>query len=148
MSKEFPEIIPRVETYGTQRAFRYKDIRYRLKGSICKGCNEKYFPAREGSLCPKCGGREFEDYYPPKTGQVDAHWLDNIGYPASGYTDGFQRSIVTVRLDDGLHIVSEVVDCEERELKKGTRVRMAFRKHKREETGNFTYGYKFVLDED
>lgn len=143
MSEEYPEMIPRTEVHGTRRTYRTKDIRYHLKGSICKDCGEKYFPPREGLFCPNCEGRDLEDYFPPREGEVLACWIDDVGYPAVGYTDLPPRSIVIVKLDDGIHILSEVVEKEGERVEKGTRVRMVVRKHKREDTGNWVYGYKF-----
>lgn len=51
-----------------------------------------------------------------------------------------------IRLDDGIHVISEIVEQEGALVKKGTRVRMVIRKHKREDTGNWVYGYKFVVE--
>ncbi len=147
MSNEFPEMIPRTECHSTRRTYRTKDSRYHMKGSYCTDCGEKYFPPRQGLRCPNCGGRDLQDYYPPKRGEVLTSWKDDVGYPATGYTDFPPRTIVVVKLDDGLHIISEVVEMEGELVEKGTPVKMVIRKHKREDTGNWVYGYKFALAE-
>ncbi len=145
MSGQFPELIPRVEVQGTIRTYRTKDSRYHIKGSQCEDCQEKYYPPREGLDCPNCGSRNLKDYYPPKKGEVVTCWIDDVGYPAVGYTDLPPRTIVVVKLEDGLHVLSEVVELEGEPVEPGTKVNMIIRKHKREETGNWVYGYKFAI---
>lgn len=145
MSNQFPEMVPRVEPYGTMRTFRTKDSRYHMKGSRCEKCQEKYYPPREGLFCPNCGSRELVDYFPPKTGKVVSSWVDDVGYPAVGYNELPPRTIVAVKLDDGIHVISEIVEMEGEDVEPGTQVKMVVRKHKREDTGNWVYGYKFKL---
>ncbi len=146
MSYQYPEIVPRVEVQSTRRMYRTKDSRYHMKGSRCTECGQLYYPPREGLLCPKCSGKNLVPYYPAQSGEVLASWIDDVGYPAVGYTDLPPRTIVMIRLDDGIHVISEIVEQEGSLVKKGTRVRMIIRKHKREDTGNWVYGYKFVID--
>lgn len=143
---EFPEIIPRLEAYSTMRTYRTRDSRYHLKGSRCADCGELYFPPRAGLVCPKCMGRNLVDYLPPKRGVVVTCWVDDVAYPAIGYTEQPPRSIVVVRLEDGIHVISEVVEAEGARIEAGTRVRAVIRKHKREDTGNWVYGYKFLVE--
>ena len=146
-NSQFPEMVPRVEPYGSQRNYRSKDMRYHIRGSRCVECGEVYFPPKDGLFCPKCNGREFEAYYPPKKGEVVTDFVDEIGYPPIGYNDGPSRTIVVVKLDDGIHVLSEIVEVEGERVASGTRVKMVVRKHKREDNGNWVYGYKFILDE-
>lgn len=145
-NSQFPEMVPRVEPYGSQRNYRTRDIRYHFRASRCQDCGEVYFPPREDLFCPNCNGRSFETYYPPKTGEVVTDFVDDIGYPPVGYNDGPPRTIVIVRLDDGVHVLSEVVELEGASAEPSTRVRMVLRKHKREDNGNWVYGYKFIVD--
>jgi uncharacterized OB-fold protein len=147
MSYEFPEIVPRTEVQSTKRTYRTKDSRYHMRGSRCTDCEQLYYPPREGLICPNCFGKNLEPYTPSPTGEVLASWIDDVGYPAVGYTDFPPRTIVAIRLDDGIHIISEIVEQEGKLVPTGSRVRMVIRKHKREDTGNYVYGYKFVLEE-
>lgn len=155
MNVEFPELIPRLESYGTIKTWREHEGRYRLLGTKCKNCGEKWFPPRTGLPCPKClEMNTMESYECAQTGEVISLQLEVMGYPAMGYGELAPRKIVMIRLDDGIHVISEVVDCGENDVvpakptegKPGTRVKMVFRKHKREESGNWMYGYKFVID--
>jgi uncharacterized OB-fold protein len=63
-----------------------------------------------------------------------------------GYADLPQRFVAIVRLDDGTHIETELVDISEEQVNEnqaGLRVRLVFRKIRRESNGNWCYGYKF-----
>ena len=153
MNTEFTEVIPRLESYGTIKTWRERHGRYRLQGTKCKACNEKWFPPRTGMPCPKCHAMNtMEAYECARTGEVVSLQSEVMGYPAMGYGELAPRQICMIKLDDGIHIISEVMDAPEGDVKPrsgktpGTRVRMTFRKHKREDTGNWMYGYKFVID--
>jgi uncharacterized OB-fold protein len=61
-----------------------------------------------------------------------------------GYADLPQRYVGVVRLDDGLHIETEIVDASSETVKAGLRVGLVFRKLRRESNGNEQYGYKFA----
>ncbi|MEW6522614.1 MAG: OB-fold domain-containing protein [Bacillota bacterium] len=143
---QFPEGVPRLESYSTIRAWRERLGRYRLRGSKCRVCGALWFPSRMGMVCPQCLQLDQEDYECARTGVVVVHELEVMGYPAMGYGELAPRHICMIRLDDGVHILSEVTDAREERVGPGTRVRMVFRKHKREETGNWMYGYKFVIE--
>jgi uncharacterized OB-fold protein len=72
---------------------------------------------------------------------------DNMGFPAWGYGDDLPRFMVIVRLDDGIHVMADVVDVADPvEVVPGARVKMVLRKHRREDTGAWVYGYRFVLE--
>lgn len=144
MSDQFPEILPRLESYSMMRTWRERFGRYRLVGSICKTCGEKWFPRRDGMNCPHCTGVDLEPYECAHTGTVEQIQIEDMGYPVMGYGDWAPRIIVTVQLDDGVMILTEIVDAALEEVKKGTRVRMVLRKHKREETGGWMYGFMFT----
>jgi uncharacterized OB-fold protein len=74
---------------------------------------------------------------------------DDLGFPAIGYGDYLPRLQAIVRLDDGIHVISDIMEVEDSEMVKvGARVKMVLRKHKREDTGAWVYGFRFVLDEN
>jgi uncharacterized OB-fold protein len=145
MSSQYPEIVPRLESYSMMRTWRERHGRYRLVGSQCKSCGEKWFPRREGLNCPHCKGIELEPYECAHTGVVEQLQIENMGYPVMGYGDWAPRMIVTILLDDGITVLSEIVDASPEEVHKGSRVKMVLRKHKREETGGWMYGFMFTL---
>jgi uncharacterized OB-fold protein len=146
MSSEFPEIIPKLESYSCLKTWRERLGRYRIMGSRCKKCGEIWFPSRKGLMCPVCYNREMDDHECAHAGEITEHNAEVMGYPAMGYGELAPRNIVMIKLDDGVHILSEVVDASAEECKTGTRVKMVLRKHRREDSGNWLYGYKFVLE--
>ena len=88
-----------------------------------------------------------EPYECAHSGEIVTVAPDNLGFPATGYGEVLPRQIVVVRLDDGVHILTEIMEVEDpSETKAGVRVRMELRKHKREDTGAWVYGYRFILD--
>jgi uncharacterized OB-fold protein len=148
MNNQFPEQIVRLDTFSSAVWHRSRAARYRLEGTRCKQCGEKYFPPRTGLICPACHAREMEPYQCADTGEIVAFALDDLGFPATGYGDYMPRLQAMIRLDDGIHIMSDIMEVEEpTEVNPGDRVRMVLRKHKREDTGAWVYGYRFVLDQ-
>ncbi|MCK4908391.1 MAG: OB-fold domain-containing protein [Planctomycetes bacterium] len=143
---EFPELVPRLESYATLKTWRERHGRYRMQGTKCKKCGEKWFPPRVGLPCPKCYAYDMEPFECADKGVVTTVQIEVMGYPCMGYGELSPRKICMIKLDDGINIISEVVDAAPEDVKEGVRVKMVFRKHKREENGNWVYGYKFVLD--
>jgi uncharacterized OB-fold protein len=147
MSREFPEPIVRIDTFSSAVWYRGKRGRYLIEGSKCGACGELYFPPRQGLLCPACHERQMVPYQCADKGQVVAAAEDNMGFPAWGYGDDLPRQMVVVQLDDGVQVLGDVVDLEPgQKVGAGMRVQAVFRKHRREDSGAWVYGFRFVLD--
>ena len=121
------------------RYWRNEIPRYRLKGEACSACGNKYFPARP--VC-SCGSTEFNDYYLSKRGEVIT-WTVIKNAPI-----GFQKYVpyvvALIELDDGLRIMSQVVDIKPNDISSGLKVEACFRKVKEDgNDGILQYGYKF-----
>jgi uncharacterized OB-fold protein len=147
MSDQFPEQFVRWDTFSSALWYRTKAGRYRIEGTQCKKCGEKYFPPRTGLICPACHERAMEPYQCAQTGEVVTAALDDVGFPAVGYGDALPRVQAIVRLDDGIHLMVDILQVTDpSEVQPGSRVKMVLRKHKREDAGAWVYGYGFVLD--
>lgn len=147
MSNQFPEQFVRWDTFSSALWYRSRAGRYRLEGTRCTGCGEKFFPPRTGLICPACHTRAMEPYQCAQTGEVVTVALDDVGFPALGYGDAMPRVQAIIRLDDGIHLMVDIIRVENpAEVQPGTRVKMVLRKHKREDTGAWVYGFGFVLD--
>ena len=147
MSQEFPEPVVRLDTFSSAVWYRGKRGRYLIEGSRCGACGEKFFPPRKGLLCPACLERKMEPYRCAQSGVIVAHVKDDMGFPAWGYGDDLPRRMVVVRLDDGVHVLGDVVDVGPGEdVAAGLRVKAVLRKHRREDTGAWVYGFRFVRD--
>ena len=146
MNTEFPEFFVRLDTFSSAVWYRNKAGRYRLEGTQCGACGQKFYPGRVGLVCPTCLKREMQPYECAHTGEIVALALDDIGFPAHGYGDYMPRIMIMVRLDDGIHVMSELMDVSSpADAQVGMRVRMVLRKHRREDTGAWVYGSRFVL---
>jgi uncharacterized OB-fold protein len=143
---EFRDQVYRHATYGSVKSWRERLGRYRVVGSRCVGCEAIYFPRRPS--CASCQGREMAPYQCSHTGTVVVAWPQINLTRLMGYADLSQRQIAIVRLDDGIHIETEIVDVTPQQAQPGLRVRLAFRKLRRESNGNEMYGYKFAPVEE
>lgn len=147
MSEQFPEQFVRWDTFSSALWYRTRAARYRLEGTRCAACGEKFFPPRTGLICPSCHARAMEPYSCAQTGEIVAVALDDVGFPAVGYGDNLPRVQAIVRLDDGIHLMVDIMQvADPAEVQVGARVKMVLRKHKREDTGAWVYGCGFVLD--
>ena len=121
------------------RYWRNEVPRYRLVGEECVACGNKYFPARP--VC-SCGATEFKEYALSKRGEV-VTWtvINNAPIGFEKYTP---YNVALIELEDGLRLISQLVDVEPQEISSGMKVEACFRKVKEDgKTGILQYGYKF-----
>jgi uncharacterized OB-fold protein len=121
------------------RYWRNEVPRYRLVGEECAQCGNKYFPARP--VC-SCGSTEFKAYSLAKKGEV-VTWtvINNAPIGFEKYTP---YMVALIELEDGLRLISQLVDAEPEEVSAGMKVEACFRKVKEDgKTGILQYGYKF-----
>ena len=122
------------------RYWREIKYRYRLIGELCTECGAIIFPRR--SLCPHCGCRELEECKLSETGTV-LSWTV-IQHPPKGYEKYAPYVVALIKLDDGVQILSQVVDVEPEEMRVGLRVEATFRRVREDgSSGIIEYGYKF-----
>ncbi|UCD77502.1 MAG: hypothetical protein JSW26_19080 [Desulfobacterales bacterium] len=146
--------IYRQGVYHPAKSWRERQGRYRLMGSRCTACGALFFPRCQ--CCSRCGGTPLAPYQCTPTGRVIAGWSPAEMTTPSGYGNQMPRYVVLVRLDDGVHIKGEVVDIGEDQLepamegfdlkkpREGLRVQAVLRRLRRESTGSWLYGFKFV----
>lgn len=147
MNPEFTDQFVRWDTFSSALWHRTRRARYRLEGTRCSRCGEKYFPPRTGLICPACHARAMEPYACAQQGEIVAVALDDLGFPALGYGDTLPRVQAIVRLDDGIHLMVDLLQlADPSEAQPGARVKLVLRKHRREDTGAWVYGYGFILD--
>jgi len=146
MSEQFTDPFVRWDTFSSALWYRTRAARYRLEGSRCKSCGAIFFPPKIGLICPACHQRQMESYTCAQQGEIVAVALDDVGFPAVGYGDNLPRVQAIVRLDDGVHLMVDLLQIRDvSEAQVGKRVKMVLRKHKREDTGAWVYGYGFVI---
>ena len=88
-----------------------------------------------------------EPYQCAQTGSIVTVAPDDVGFPALGYGENLPRIQAIVRLDDGIHLMTDIIQvADPAVVQPGARVKMILRKHKREDTGAWVYGFGFILD--
>lgn len=132
--------------FNTFRAWRERLGRYRLAGSKCRSCGQIWFPKRHG-VCGKCNSQDLEDYECSHEGVVAEYTIKDEPFTHLAGSQLFGRGnrvIAMIKLDDGVHVWSDVEDCPPEKVRVGMRVRMVMRKWTRESNSNWQYGYRFV----
>ena len=126
---------------GSARYWREMPQRYRYEAAKCQKCGKVYFPPR--LVCRECRSQEFEKTTLAKTGTVETFTV--IRVPPSGFADEAPYAVGVVKLDDGVKLTAQIVDCDPGNISIGDRVRMEFRKIQEDgESGIICYGYKLV----
>jgi uncharacterized OB-fold protein len=121
------------------RYWRNEVPRYRLVGEECNQCGNKYFPAR--SVC-SCGSTDFKEYGLSKRGEVVTWTL--ISSAPIGFEKYTPYLVALIELEDGVRLISQVVDIEPEEVSSGLKVEACFRRVKEDgKDGIIHYGYKF-----
>lgn len=138
------------------RFWREIQTRYNIKGSKCRICGQVYFPPR--IVCRECK----ETYVEGKSGEKDTHIMDEVQLSGKGeiltYTTvhvappGFEDQVpynmVIVTLDEGPKITGQLVECENKDISIGDRVKVVYRRIREDgPSGAIHYGYKFKLDQ-
>lgn len=123
------------------RVWRSLPQRYRYEASKCKKCGQIYFPPR--LICQECRSTEMETVILAQEGVILSHTV--IRVPPAPLKDEAPYAIAIVKLDDGVKLTAQVVDCDPTNLKVGDRVKLEFRRVQTDgASGVIAYGYKFV----
>jgi uncharacterized protein len=126
---------------GSPRYWREMPQRYRYEAARCTSCGKIHFPPR--LVCSKCRGQKFETVTLAPEGTLETWTVIRVA--PSGFGDEAPYAVGVVKLDDGVRMTAQIVDCEPESLKMGARVRREFRKVQQDgESGVICYGYKFV----
>jgi len=121
------------------RYWREEKPRYRLIGEECTKCGAKHYP--KTPVCG-CGCTEFKPYKLTETGRVKS-WTVIRNAPL-GYEKFTPYVVALIELEDGVQILSQVVDVEFEAIKTGMKVEFTFRKVTEDgQAGILQYGYKF-----
>ncbi len=122
------------------RYWRETKYRYRLIGEKCTSCGATFFP--RNAVCLECGSKDLDECQLADKGRV-VTWTVVRNAP-----EGFEKYapyvVALVELDDGVRVLSQVVDVEPDEVESGMRVEAAFRRVREDgDSGIIEYGYKF-----
>ncbi|MBI4283169.1 MAG: Zn-ribbon domain-containing OB-fold protein [Chloroflexi bacterium] len=103
---------------------------HRLTAQRCSSCSHFRFPPQ--ALCPKCLSSEFEWAPLSGKGKIYSHvTYRRAWHPA--YQDKVPYNVSLVELDEGLRMVSNVIDCEPEKVYVGMTVEVVY-----EDVGDYT----------
>jgi uncharacterized OB-fold protein len=119
---------------------RFKE-RYQLVGSRCNHCGKSFYPIRV--ICPSCRrSGHMKDVKFSGKGKVYSYTV--IRTPPEGFREYVPYIVAIVELEEGAKVLSQVVDCDPKDVKIGMPVRSCFRRIRSEnDTGLVLYGFKF-----
>lgn len=125
------------------RYWREIPERYRMEAGKCTKCGSIHFPGR--AVCPDCGAKDFETIRLSGNGELLTFTVIRVA--PQGFGDLAPYAIGIVKLDEGVQVMGQVVDCDPEEIKIGDRVTTQFRRINEEgKAGMIIYGYKFTPD--
>ena len=126
---------------GSAKYWREVPQRYRYEAATCESCGKVFFPPR--LVCSGCRGQKFKTTTLAQEGAVETYTVIHVA--PSGFGDQAPYAVGIIKLDDGVKVTAQIVDCDPRELATGDRVRLEFRRIQQDgEDGVLCYGYKFV----
>jgi len=123
------------------RYWREIPQRYRMEAEKCKKCGKIYFPPRV--ICAECKSREFELLKLKDEGKLLTYTVIRVA--PSQFVNQVPYAMGIVKLDDGVNLLAQIVDCEPEQLQIGMKLKLEFRKIQQDgEAGILCYGYKCV----
>ncbi len=120
--------------------WRLKNQRYKLEGSECPRCGEKFFPPRQ--VCPQCKAQSLPHITFSGKGTV---YSFTVIYQATPRFEPYVPYVVAlVQLEEGPMVTAQLTDVDIEAVHIGMPVEMVFRKISEQgERGLIYYGYKF-----
>ncbi|MFQ5406113.1 MAG: Zn-ribbon domain-containing OB-fold protein [Candidatus Micrarchaeia archaeon] len=117
--------------------------RYNLIGSRCEKCGKEFFPSRK--ICPSCRrSGKITAKKMPRTGRV--YSFTEVFSAPSGFEYETPYFLALVELDNGVRLLSQVVDSPREKVEMGAKVEACFRKINQDgEEGVIAYGLKFKV---
>jgi uncharacterized OB-fold protein len=117
IAKPLPRVTPELEPFFAAAR------RHELVVQRCARCGLLRFPPRE--LCSRCWSRDAE--WTPVSGRGEVYsfyWMHQVYHP--GFAADVPYAVVVVRLEEGPHLVSNVVGCSREQLRVGMPVAATF----------------------
>ncbi len=122
------------------RYWRESSYRYMLVGGKCSNCGKMYYPVKK--VCRVCGSRNFEEKKLSNKGKLVSFTV--IRSPPSGYEEYVPYVVGIVELEDGIRVISQIVDCDIKDVRTGMELEATFRRTSTDgNSGIVMYGTKF-----
>jgi uncharacterized protein len=125
------------------RFWRENSPRYNLKASKCGNCGKISFPPR--TVCPVCHRKSLGKMQEMQLAGKGEIYSFSIVHDAPAQFEMQKPYVVAmIKLDEGIMLTAQIIDCDPEEIKIGMRVSATFRKLGEEGPGGVIhYGYKF-----
>lgn len=119
--------------------------RYTLLGSHCENCGRDYFPQRK--LCPVCRRKgKLVSKQMPREGKIVS--FTQVHAAPAGFELEAPYWLALIELENGVRVLSQLVDVDPALMRIDAQVVMVFRKiFEDDKHGAIAYGYKFKLAE-
>lgn len=117
IAKPIPRVTPELAPFFAAAK------RHQLVVQRCTSCGLLRFPPRE--LCSRCWSRDAA--WTPVSGRGEVfsfYWMHQVYHP--GFAADVPYAVVVVQLEEGPHLVSNVVDCTHEQLRIGMPVVATF----------------------
>jgi uncharacterized protein len=126
------------------RYWRENPSRYNMIGVRCGNCGRLFFPPR--SVCPDCHRKSIGKMEKMRFRGEGEVYSYSVVHDAPAQFEIIKPYVVAlIKLDEGVMITSQVIDCEPSEVSIGMKVRSTLRKLGDDGPGGVIhYGYKFV----
>ena len=122
------------------RYWRETPYRYMLVGGKCSNCGKMYYPIKK--VCRVCGSRDFEETKLSDKGKLVSFTV--IRSPPSGYEEYVPYVVGIVELEEGVRVISQIVDCDIKDVRTGMELESTFRITSTDgNSGIVMYGTKF-----
>jgi uncharacterized OB-fold protein len=123
------------------RYWREIPNRYRLEASRCKGCGKVVYPRRK--TCPACRGADLEATALSRDAEVVTSTVIHVSPTDLQMEAPYAMAIVET--PEKARLTTQVVDCDPEQVAPGMKVRLEFRRIRREgNSGILCYGFKAV----
>jgi uncharacterized protein len=117
IAKPIPRVTPELAPFFAAAK------RHQLVVQRCASCGLLRFPPRE--LCSRCWSRDAD--WTPVSGRGEVfsfYWMHQVYHP--GFAADVPYAVVVIQLEEGPHLVSNVVDCAHAQLRIGMPVVATF----------------------
>ena len=102
--------------------WRMRDRYYNILGNVCTKCGQEFFPPV--NICKKCRSDQLKEKEMPRNGTLLSYTMQRESL--AGFEDQEPMIFGLVKLDNGVKIVTQLVDVPYESLKEGFKVRAVF----------------------